>query len=124
MECKIAIIDDDHLMSEFIKLLTDHLGIKSKRYDNYNAAIRAVRAGNNKFDGAIIDIVLPGGKDGISLAEKFKEIDPDFKVLFCSSYDPSQTIELQSRVSKIGRVLSKPFTREDALRNIEKVFLQ
>jgi CheY-like chemotaxis protein len=66
----------------------------------------------HRFDVVITDIAMPGGIDGIDLAEAVRQIDSKARIIFISGYaGVDWTILEELNASFIG----KPFRRKELL---------
>jgi DNA-binding LytR/AlgR family response regulator len=64
------------------------------------------------------DIVMPGGMNGVQLAEEARRLRPDLKVLLTTGYDRAA---LQSRnIDTSIPILKKPYLNQDLLDSISK----
>ena len=75
---------------------------------------------NEPFDLLFTDIILPGGMDGLEIADAAKRIQPGIKVLCTSGY-AERTKLTDSTLGPSPAVLNKPYRRAELL---EKVFAQ
>ncbi len=71
------------------------------------------------FTLLLTDIVMPR-MDGIELARRAAEIDPDLKIMFITGF---AAVILNNEVAapKEARVLSKPFHLKDLVREVERL---
>jgi DNA-binding NtrC family response regulator len=65
-----------------------------------------------------VDLVLPGGQNGITLINKIKQFYPEMTVIACSGLQQKQVL-IQSEKTGITRFVNKPFKSDEAL---DKVF--
>jgi CheY-like chemotaxis protein len=76
---KILIVDDEDIVLHFASDALSTVGYKVSATSNQQQALRLVES--EKYDFLLTDIRMPG-LDGISLAKKALEIDPDIGVMF------------------------------------------
>ena len=67
----------------------------------------------------LTDIVMPL-MDGIELARKASEIDPDLKIIFITGF-AAVTLNNEQAPLKESRVLSKPFHLRDLVGEVERL---
>ena len=70
-----------------------------------------------------VDLVLPGGQNGITLIDKIKQFYPEARVIACSSLQQKQ-VRMQSE--KVGATcfVSKPFKSNEVLETVFSVMKQ
>ena len=71
------------------------------------------------FSLLLTDIVMPE-MDGIELARRATEIDPDLKVMFITGF-AAVALRADSEAPKDAKVLSKPFHLRDLVNEVEKM---
>ncbi len=76
---KILLAEDDNDMRRFLVKALQSAGFEVTDYDNGLAAYRRLR--EEPFQLLLTDIVMPE-MDGIELARRASELDPDMKIMF------------------------------------------
>src|SRR5579871_1814022 len=76
---KIILAEDDNDMRRFLVKALENAGYEVVSYDNGRSAYDRLR--EEPFELLLTDIVMPE-MDGIELARKATELDPDMKVMF------------------------------------------
>lgn len=71
------------------------------------------------FTLLLTDIVMPQ-MDGIELARRASELDPDLKIMFITGF-AAVTLNNNSQAPKDARVLSKPFHLKDLVREVDRL---
>ena len=71
------------------------------------------------FTLLLTDIVMPR-MDGIELARRASEIDPDLKIMFITGF-AAVVLNSETPGPKDARVLSKPFHLKDLVREVERL---
>ena len=69
------------------------------------------------FTLLLTDIVMPQ-MDGIELARRASELDPDLKIMFITGF---AAVTLNNETPKDARVLSKPFHLKDLVREVDRL---
>jgi two-component system cell cycle response regulator CpdR len=73
----------------------------------------------DRYDLLLTDIVMPE-MDGIELAQKASEIDPEIRVMFITGF---AAVALQSgRAAPEAKMLSKPFHLKDLVAEVDRIF--
>ena len=74
------------------------------------------------FTLLLTDIVMPQ-MDGIELARRANEIDPELKIMFITGF-AAVTLNTDQHAPKDARVLSKPFHLKDLVRQVDELLEQ
>lgn len=84
-----------------------------------NGAEAFERLRDEPFTLLLTDIVMPR-MDGIELARRASEIDPDLKIMFITGF-AAVTLNTEQQPPKDARILSKPFHLKDLVREVDKL---
>lgn len=114
---KILLAEDDNDMRRFLEKALDKAGYNVIAYDNGASAYNRLR--EEPFTLLLTDIVMPE-MDGIELARRATEIDPDMKVMFITGF-AAVALNPDSDAPKDAKVLSKPFHLRDLVNEVEKM---
>lgn len=114
---KILLAEDDNDMRRFLERALDQAGYQVVAYDNGASAYDRLR--EEPFTLLLTDIVMPE-MDGIELARRATEIDPDMKVMFITGF-AAVALNPDSNAPKDAKVLSKPFHLRDLVTEVEKM---
>ncbi len=114
---KILLAEDDNDMRRFLEKALDQAGYNVVAYDNGASAYDRLR--EEPFTLLLTDIVMPE-MDGIELARRATEIDPDMKVMFITGF-AAVALNPDSNAPKDAKVLSKPFHLRDLVAEVEKM---
>lgn len=71
------------------------------------------------FTLLLTDIVMPE-MDGIELARRAAELDPDLKIMFITGF-AAVALNPDSRAPRDAKVLSKPFHLKDLVQEVERL---
>ncbi|MBX6426644.1 MAG: response regulator [Variibacter sp.] len=114
---KILLAEDDNDMRRFLVKALEGAGFAVTSYDNGLAAYHRLR--EEPFQLLLTDIVMPE-MDGIELARRATEIDPDIKIMFITGF-AAVALNPDSQAPKDAKVLSKPFHLRDLVQEVQKV---
>jgi len=117
MNQKILLAEDDNDMRRFLVKALEKAGYKVSSFDNGASAYDRLR--EEPFSLLLTDIVMPE-MDGIELARRATELDPDLKVMFITGF-AAVTLKAGKAVPQ-ARVLSKPFHLRDLVREVDQLF--
>ncbi|MFK7882174.1 ATP-binding protein [Roseobacter sp.] len=114
----LLVEDNDALRSVARKQL-EYLGFSVDEAGEGGTAVEKLKH-KGPFDLLLLDIVLPGGIDGVAVAKFAAQANPKAKILFCTGFaghysDSSKYSELP------GPVLSKPFGIDQLRKQIERL---
>jgi two-component system, cell cycle response regulator CpdR len=114
---KILLAEDDHDMRRFLAKALENAGFKVSSYDNGQSAYDRLR--EEPFELLLTDIVMPE-MDGIELARRATELDPDIKVMFITGF-AAVALNPDNKAPRDAKILSKPFHLRDLVNEVEKM---
>ena len=114
---KIILAEDDNDMRRFLVKALENAGYEVVSYDNGRSAYDRLR--EEPFELLLTDIVMPE-MDGIELARKATELDPDMKVMFITGF-AAVALNPDNQAPKDAKVLSKPFHLRDLVTEVQKL---
>jgi two-component system, cell cycle response regulator CpdR len=114
---KILLAEDDNDMRRFLVKALANAGYEVIDYDNGLSAYRRLR--EEPFQLLLTDIVMPE-MDGIELARRASELDPDIKIMFITGF-AAVALNPDSQAPKEAKVLSKPFHLRDLVNEVQKM---
>lgn len=114
---RILLAEDDDSMRGFLERALAKAGFDVIAFDNGADAYERLK--EEPFTLLLTDIVMPH-MDGIELARRASELDPDLKIMFITGF---AAVVLNNDVAapKDARVLSKPFHLKDLVREVERL---
>ena len=114
---RILLAEDDNDMRRFLAKALANAGYDVVSYDNGRSAYERLR--EEPFTLLLTDIVMPE-MDGIELARRATELDPDLKIMFITGF-AAVTLKAGKAVPQ-AKVLSKPFHLRDLVLEVEPMF--
>src|SRR5690606_4402938 len=114
---KIILAEDDSDMRRFLAKALANAGYEVVAFDNGLSAYHRLR--EEPFELLLTDIVMPE-MDGIELARRATELDPDIKVMFITGF-AAVALNPDSQAPKDAKVLSKPFHLRDLVDEVNKM---
>ena len=112
---RIILAEDDESMRGFLERALVRAGYHVTSFANGQEAYEQLR--KEPFSLLLTDIVMPL-MDGIELAKRASELDPDLKIMFITGF---AAVTLNSEAPKDARVLSKPFHLKDLVREVDRL---
>lgn len=114
---RILLAEDDESMRVFLARALDRAGYEVCSFSNGADAFERLK--REPFTLLLTDIVMPR-MDGIELARRANELDPDMKIMFITGF-AAVTLNNEASTPKDARVLSKPFHLKDLVREVDRL---
>jgi len=115
---RILLVEDNDLVRQYASRQLLDLGYEIVSVQNANEALRQLQ---NGLSVALLftDIVMPGGMNGLELAERACVLDPALKVLYTSGYTETALTHQGYGPLKLN-LLHKPYRRTELARRIRE----
>ena len=114
---RILLAEDDEDMRRFLVKALAKAGYDVVSFGNGLDAYERLK--EEPFTLLLTDIVMPE-MDGIELARRATELDPDIKVMFITGF-AAVALNPDSQTPKDAKVLSKPFHLRELVNEVEKL---
>lgn len=114
---RILLAEDDDAMRGFLERALEKAGYDVVAFANGADAFE--RLNEEPFTLLLTDIVMPR-MDGIELARRAAELDPDLKIMFITGF-AAVILNNDTAAPKDARVLSKPFHLKDLVREVGRL---
>ena len=114
---RILLAEDDSSMRRFLVGALERAGYQVVAFADGAQAFARLKT--EPFTLLLTDIVMPE-MDGIELARRASEIDPDIKIMFITGF-AGVTLNTDNSAPKDAKVLSKPFHLKDLVREIDRL---
>lgn len=114
---RIILAEDDSDMRRFLSKALQNAGHDVVAFDNGLSAYERIR--EEPFTLLLTDIVMPE-MDGIELARRATELDPDLKIMFITGF-AAVALNPTSQTPPQAKVLSKPFHLKDLVDEVDKL---
>ena len=112
---RIILAEDDESMRGFLERALARAGYEVTAFPDGAEAYEQLK--RESFTLLLTDIVMPR-MDGIELARRASELDPDLKIMFITGF---AAVTLNNDAPKDARVLSKPFHLRDLVREVDQL---
>lgn len=109
---RILMVEDQAEVRAHVERLLSNAGFIVTSAADGKSALALLQDGAT-FDLLFTDIVMPGGMNGVQLAEAAKAMDPSLKILFTSGFPASAFDELGLSGDQSIALLKKPYKRND-----------
>jgi two-component system, cell cycle response regulator CpdR len=117
ISAKILLAEDDNDMRRFLVKALQNAGYAVTSFDNGLSAYNRLR--EEPFELLLTDIVMPE-MDGIELARRATELDPEIKVMFITGF-AAVALNSAHAAPKDARILSKPFHLRELVSEVERL---
>jgi two-component system cell cycle response regulator CpdR len=114
---KIILAEDDNDMRRFLVKALQNAGYDVISFDNGLSAYQRLR--EEPFELLLTDIVMPE-MDGIELARRASELDPDIKIMFITGF-AAVALNSNSAAPRNAKVLSKPVHLRELVSEVGKM---
>jgi len=114
---KILLAEDDNDMRRFLVKALQNAGYSVFSFDNGLSAYNRLR--EEPFELLLTDIVMPE-MDGIELARRATELDPDIKVMFITGF-AAVALNPDNHAPRQAKILSKPFHLKDLVNEVTRL---
>src|SRR5207237_8921465 len=114
---KILLAEDDNDMRRFLVKALENAGFKVSSHDNGMSAYQRLR--EEPFEMLLTDIVMPE-MDGIELARRASELDPDIKIMFITGF-AAVALNSDSEAPKNAKVQAKPVHLRELVSEVNKM---
>jgi len=116
MPDRILIVEDEDTLCESLQRVFKRDGYEADIADSAETAFRLLE--RNTYDLIITDVILPG-ISGIELIARYKERNPDQKVIIMTAYASLQTAVEALRVGASDFIV-KPIMHDELKRMVKK----
>ena len=114
---RILLAEDDNDMRRFLVKAVQQAGFSVTSFDNGLSAYDQLRV--EPFELLLTDIVMPE-MDGIELARRATELDPDIKVMFITGF-AAVALNPDSHAPRQAKILSKPFHLRELVTEVHRM---
>lgn len=116
---RILLAEDDNDMRRFLVKALSKAGYDVVDFDNGYSAYECLQ--EEPFSLLLTDIVMPK-MDGMELAQKASQIDPDLKIMFITGF-AAVALNDNPTTPQNTKVLSKPFHLRELVIEVEKILI-
>ena len=114
---RILLAEDDNDMRRFLVKALQNAGYVVASFDNGLSAYNRLR--EEPFELLLTDNVMPE-MDGIELARRATELDPEIKVMFITGF-AAVALNPDNNAPPQAKVLSKPFHLKDLVNEVQRM---
>ena len=114
---RILLAEDDTSMREYLQRALQRVGYEVSAVGCGTEAMPLLQT--ERFDLLLTDIVMPE-MDGIELARRAAELDPDIKIMFITGF-AAVALNPDSSAPKQAKVLSKPIHLRELVTEVQKM---
>ncbi|WP_160295192.1 CHASE2 domain-containing protein [Geobacter sp. OR-1] len=105
----VLVVDDMPEQIEIASKMLSKLGYRVATAASGEEAVVYLRS--NKVDLVVLDMIMPGGMDGLETYKRIKEIHPGQRVIIASGFSESERVVMLQKLGA-GEYVQKPYTLE------------
>ncbi len=113
----ILVVDDDHLQREVLARILQRLGYRVQAVGSGEEAADYLKG--HSVDLLILDMVMPGGMDGVSTYRRVQEIRSGQKAVVVSGFAETDRVQ-ETKAMGVAAFLSKPVTLDTLARMVRE----
>jgi PAS domain S-box-containing protein len=106
----VLVVDDEVDLLEVAVTYLEEMGFTAQSAVDGPSALE-VSARIPELDLLLTDVVMPGGMNGVSLAQQIRQQHPDVTVIYASGF-PSSTLVERRQLHVDGPLVNKPYRKE------------
>jgi PAS domain S-box-containing protein len=107
----VLVVDDEADLLDIAHAYLTEMGYSVLRAENGASALTSL-AQFKGIDLMITDVIMPGGMNGVELAERARELNPNLKVIYTSGFPADALIERNGTRAE-DPMLRKPYNRAE-----------
>jgi PAS domain S-box-containing protein len=107
----VLVVDDEVDLLEIAKTYLEEMGYITYQAEDAASALAVVEQ-HGDIDLIVTDIIMPGGMNGVELAQKIRQSLQQVKVIYCSGF-PANALAERSMSLVDGPLLHKPYQRAE-----------
>ena len=111
---RILVLEDDEALQKLLATMIQRLGYRAdlvSRGEDVLGAFQAAERGGEPFDGAVLDLIVPGGMGGCEVIQQLRALRPGFPALVSSGAANNPAIAEFQQHGFCGAI-AKPYTLE------------
>jgi DNA-binding NtrC family response regulator len=116
----VLVVEDEPDVRSHVEKLLSRAGFEVTSAENAKAAIDILQGGET-FDVLFTDVIMPGGMNGVQLAQAASSIAPQMKVLFTSGFPASAFEEVGVQAWETFDLLQKPYKSSELIRALRSL---
>jgi two-component system, cell cycle sensor histidine kinase and response regulator CckA len=121
-EERIAIVDDEEVMTSVTAALLQRLGYPTVSYNSPARFMKAFEAAPARIDLVVTDVVMPG-ITGIQIVRMLREAGYDVPILLMTGYGVQPRPQPGNAMGRIS-FIRKPFTAEHLAQSVRRLLTQ
>src|SRR4051812_42706703 len=115
---KVLVVEDDYLVCLFAAEVLGDAGYTVRTAHCADEALAVIEA-ESDIDLLFTDIVMPGSRDGLMLAEQARALRPELRIVYTSGYAARLVGATGSNL--LGPLLPKPYRAQQLVAEVSRV---
>ncbi len=108
---KVLVVDDEAALLEIAEAFLSEMGYSALLAEDGARALEIVER-FGEIDLMVTDIIMPGGMNGVDLAQKARLLSPKLKIIYTSGF-PADALTERSGMQVDAPLLRKPYQRAE-----------
>jgi PAS domain S-box-containing protein len=118
-DAKVLVVDDEIDLLDIAATFLAGMGYKTFTAVDGQDALQVIKR-EKDIDLIVTDIIMPGGMNGVELAQKVRQLNPKIKVIYCSGFTADSLAERNMPLAE-GLLLHKPYQRDEFSAMVRRV---
>lgn len=118
-KCSLLLVDDEEPVARYLARRLERKGYQVEGYSDPGAALEAVERNPGKWQGAIVDYMMPSCK-GTVLARRMRLLQPDMGIILITGFLESEAVQMWKE-GGLDRIVVKPVDFGELLEAVETV---
>ncbi len=115
---KLLIVDDDEIVTNSIARFFETMGYNARCAYDSDEAMKLIK--EDKPDCVLLDIQLPGTRNGVDVLEEAKNINKNIKVIIITAFVDREIEEQCNKLNTDGYII-KPLDFQKLLDMVKKI---
>lgn len=120
---RLLIMDDEAGVRDVAKRMLERWGYEvdvAADGDEAEALYRAARDEDRPYSAVVLDLTIPGARDGLQTLDALREIDPDVAAVMTTGYSHSPAVN-DYRAKGVAGFVPKPYEVQDLAREVQRM---
>lgn len=118
---KVLVAEDEQSIREFVVINLKRAGYEAYEAENGDAALELYKSKGGDFDIALLDIMMPGANDGLSVCKKLREQNKSLGIIMLSA-KTQEMDKVSGLMMGADDYITKPFSPSELIARVNAVY--